>query len=239
MKKKYEYVIDMPRLKKLSDLSIEEIILNRRSIRSYLDKPIEIEKLSLLLWSAYGFTDPVKKYRASPSAGATFPLEIYVVIGTKGVISDEGYLVPGSYKYRADTHSLVLIRKGDYRRELYIAALEQEWVLQAPLSIVITAVYERTTSYYGERGAKRYVPMEVGHAGQNIYLMATSLGLGTVAVGAFYDEYVANVIGSAEDEVPMYIMPIGYSSRQIIRSFDEINSFIEYNRKKKRGILRV
>ncbi len=233
-------VIYLPLIKPMTQLGVEEAILLRRSIRNYLNKPVEIEKLSLLLWGAYGYTYPIKGFRASPSAGATFPLELYVVIGSKGVIDGEEYVEPGSYKYRPDTHSLILIRKGDLRRELYIAALEQEWVLEAPLSIIITAVYERTTSYYGERGAKRYVPMEVGHVGQNIYLLATSLGLGTVAIGAFYDEYVSNVIDAPEDEVPMYIMPIGYPATPIKRNFDEINSFIEYNRKrKKRGLLNM
>ncbi|MCD6301170.1 MAG: SagB/ThcOx family dehydrogenase, partial [Staphylothermus sp.] len=191
-------IIELPLVKPMSKLRVEEAILLRRSIRRYLDKPVEIEKLSLILWSAYGYTHPGKRFRASPSAGATFPLELYVVIGSRGVVNGEEYLEPGVYKYRADTHSLILTRKGDLRRELYMAALEQKCVFQAPLSIVITAVYERTTNYYGERGAERYVPMEVGHVGQNIYLMATSLGLGTVAVGAFHDEYVSNVIDSPE-----------------------------------------
>jgi len=94
-------------------------------------------------------------------------------------------------------------------KELAAASLNQDFIADAPLVIVIAALYERTTKRYGERGI-RYVHIEVGHAGQNIYLQSESLGLGTVAVGAFYDEEVARVLNLPEDHEPLYVMPIGY-----------------------------
>ncbi len=184
---------------------IEEVIAARRSIREYTREPLSLQELSQLLWAAQGITSPFRRgFRAAPSAGATYPLELYVVAGEGGV---EG-LEAGVYHYNPYKHSLELVKKGDFRRDLQAASLHQECVGEAPIDIVITAEYERTTSVYGERGI-RYVIMEVGHVGQNIYLEATALGLGTVAVGAFYDEEVRRVIGAPEHHKLLYIMPVG------------------------------
>ena len=185
-------------------VSVEEAIAKRRSTREYSREPLSLGELSQLLWSVQGVTDPARRLRAAPSAGATFPLEVYAVVGERGV---EG-LRAGVYRYDPGTHSLELVVEGDLRRGLASAALGQEWVEEAPVNIVITAIYERTTWRYGERGI-RYVHMEVGHAGQNLYLQATALGLGTVAVGAFYDEEVRGVLKLPGDRRPLYIMPVG------------------------------
>ncbi len=221
--------LPLPRIR--SDvLSVEEALAYRRSIRDYKDEPITIEQLSQLLWAAYGVTNPSKGFKTTPSAGATYPLEIYVVVKPKGVVLDNGsYLEPGSYKYDWKTHSLKLVKKGDLSRDLMRAALDQEWVGEAPINIVIAAVFERTTRYYGERGI-RYVYMEVGHAGQNVYLEATALGLGCVVVGAFYDEMVKDVVGLGKDEEPMYIIPVGVPEKQYRVTEEEIHDFIRGNR---------
>ena len=193
-----EVMLPEPKLK--GDMSVEEAIAKRRSIRHYKDKPLTLEQLSQLLWAAQGITDEKRKFRAAPSAGATYPFEIYVVVGNvKG-------LKPGIYHYNPFKHSLTLIKEGDYRKQLQAAALNQQWVGKAAVNIVLVAFYERTTRYYGERGY-RYVYMEAGHIGQNIYLQATALGLGTVAVGAFHDEEVAEILGTGGD--PVYIFPVG------------------------------
>lgn len=115
----------------------------------------------------------------------------------------------GVYHYNVAQHSLTRHHKGDVRLELARAALGQRFVYQAPLDIVICALYERTTLHYGSRG-ERYVHMEVGHAGQNIYLQAVALGLATVAVGAFADEQVRQVLRLDKQYNPLYIMPVGY-----------------------------
>jgi len=185
------------------DVSLEEAILKRRSIREYSEEPLRLEDLSQILWAAQGITEPNRMFRAAPSAGATYPLEIYVVV--KEVVD----LEPGIYRYIPANHSLQVIKEGDYSYHLYRACLNQQWVLEAKANIVITAVYERTTSVYGERGI-RYVHMEAGHAGQNIYLQSTALGVGTVAIGAFYDEYVEEVVGCEPGERALYVYPLGY-----------------------------
>lgn len=184
-----------------SDISIEEAILNRRSIRNYTDQPLTLQDISQLLWSAQGITS-TSGFRAAPSAGATYPLETYIVVGdVEGV--DEGI-----YRYKPHQHELVKVLDGEHRESLADAALNQQFIAKAPLNIVITAIYERTTGRYGERGI-RYVHMETGHAAQNVYLQAVALKLGTVVVGAFNDGRVANILALPDNEVPLYIMPVG------------------------------
>lgn len=217
------YYLPLPKF--TSGVMVEEAIAWRRSLRDFTKDPISIWKLSMILWAAQGITEFRYGFRASPSAGATYPLEVYVVVGERGVkVNETAYLPPGSYKYDCKRHTLTLVKEGDLRSELAKAALDQEWVRSAPVDIVICAVYERTTSVYGERGY-RYVYMEVGHVGQNIYLMATALNLGTVAVGAFYDDWVKNVVGAREGENPLYIMPVGVPVKPYRVSAEDIASY--------------
>jgi len=185
-------------------VTLEEVVARRRSIRDYTHEPLSQSQLSQILWSAQGIIDVRRKRRAIPSAGATYPLEIFVVCGRNGVEE----IADGIYHYNMDSHSLNLKHKGDARLELARAALNQEFIYQAPIDIVICALYERTATRYGSRG-ERYVHMEVGHAGQNIYLQATALGLATVAIGAFYDEQVREVLRLDKQYKPLYIMPVG------------------------------
>ena len=193
--------ITLPQPRYDSDISVEEAILQRRSIRDYIDEALTLPELAQLLWAAQGITDSSGK-RAAPSAGATYPLEIYVVIGNvEGVAS-------GVYQYKPHQHELIKVLEGEQRAALARAALDQQFIAQAPVNLVITAIYERTTGRYGERGI-RYVHMEAGHAAQNVYLQAAALKLGTVVVGAFQDSQVANILKLPENEVPLYIMPVG------------------------------
>ena len=185
-------------------MSLAEAIARRRSIRRFTPQPVSQSQLSQILWAAQGTSGASGRHRTAPSAGATYPLEIFVVCGTNCI---EG-IGSGIYHYNVGSHSLTLRHKEDMRLELARAALGEESIYEAPLDIVICAVYERTLSSYGERG-KRYVHMEVGHAGQNIYLQATTLALATVAIGAFYDEQVRNVLQLEEQYKPLYIMPVG------------------------------
>jgi len=193
--------IKLPSPRYNSDVSIEQALLKRRSVRKYKAEPLTIAEVSQLLWSAQGITNP-SGFRTAPSAGALYPLEVYLVVGeVKG-------LSQGIYKYLPKQHELLKIKDGDARRELAIAALGQSWVKDAAVDIVFAAVYERVTRKYGKRGI-RYVHMEVGHAAENVYLQAVSLKLGTVVVGAFEDEKVKKILNMAESEQPLYIMPIG------------------------------
>ncbi len=201
-------VIKLPEPAKYGNMTVEEAIWKRRSIRDYTKQPLTIFELSQLLFAAQGITDPVRKFRAAPSAGATYPFEVYVVVGKNGVKGLEA----GVYHYDPYTHTIKLLFKGDVRKSLAVAALGQPWVANAPIDIVLAAVYERTTKVYGERGV-RYVHMEAGHIGENIYLEATALGLGTVVVGAFYDDQVKKILKLPEDQRPLYIIPVGHPKR--------------------------
>jgi SagB-type dehydrogenase family enzyme len=197
-----ESTIKLPEPRYKSQVSVEEAISKRRSIRNYLDKPIELSELSQLLWSVQGITDKERNFRTAPSAGALYPLEVYIIVGNVSLLKE------GVYKYLPLEHEIVKIKEGDYREVLSKAALNQACVKDAAIDIVISGVYDRITKKYGERGI-RYTYMEAGHAAQNAYLQAEALGLGTVVVGAFLDEKVKGVLNLEEVEAPLYIMPVG------------------------------
>ena len=191
--------VKLPEPRPSGEMSVEEALAARRSVRSYQDEALSLTELAQLLWAAQGITAHWGG-RTAPSAGATYPLEVYAVVG------EVTGLEAGVFHYRPDGHLFVRRTVGDLRGELASAALGQEWVREAPVSLVIAARYERTTGRYGERGV-RYVHIEVGHAGQNIYLQAEALGLGTVIVGAFDDQDVKTLLGIEEE--PLAIMPVG------------------------------
>jgi len=184
-------------------MSVEEAIFRRRSVRRYKNDPLTMEQLSQILWAAQGITAR-GGLRAVPSAGATYPLETFVLVGEETVES----LKAGIYHYNVNSHSLDLHKKGDFRVNLAQAALDQGFIATAPIDVVICALYPRTSYRYGKRG-ERYVHMEVGHIGQNVHLQAVALGLATVMVGAFEDEDVSRVLNVEEGIKPLYIMPVG------------------------------
>ncbi len=184
-------------------MSVEEAIQQRRSRRVFQDKPLTKQELAQVLWAAQGITGERGK-RASPSAGATYPMDVYAVVGAGGCAD----LAAGVYRYQPRDHSLAIQTKGDKRANLAAAALGQRFVAQAPVVIVLTAEYERTTRRYGERGI-RYVHMEAGHVGENVYLQAEALGLGTCAVGAFPEEEVSKLLEFPQTHTPLYLMPVG------------------------------
>lgn len=190
-----------PRLK--GEMTLEEAILKRRSRRDFRDSPLTLAEVSQILWAAQGITDETG-LRAAPSAGALYPLELYLVVGERGV---EG-LEEGVYHYLPQSHSLESTLEGDVRQTLARLSVEQMFIAEAPLSLLITAEYERTTRKYGDRGV-RYVHMEAGHVAQNVYLQAEALVLGTVTVGAFQDEEIAQALALPSSYRPLYVMPIG------------------------------
>ena len=194
-------IIKLPEPGYDSGTSVEKALQERRSIRDYKDEPLTLAEVSQLLWAAQGITNP-KGLRTAPSAGALYPLEVYVVAG------DVNDLPDGIYKYKPYGHELARFVEEDKRIELCNAALDQSSVKDAAAVIVFSAVYQRTTGKYGERGI-RYVHMEAGHAAQNVYLQAVSLNVGTVVIGAFDDEKVKKVMNMGDEEQPLYIMPVG------------------------------
>lgn len=180
-----------------TNASIEECIEARRSIRSYKDKDLTLEALSTILWAAQGITNGGRGFRAVPSAGATYPLEVFVA------------KKDGLFRYIPQSHALKQEKNTDVRSEIAKKALSQMFIANAGAVIIITAIYDRTTWRYRTRG-KRYVHMEVGHCAQNIHLEAVALGLGSVPIGAFDDNGLKKVLGLKQEE-PLYIIPVGYS----------------------------
>lgn len=193
--------IKLPAPRLDSDMSIEEALLRRRSTRKYQGTSLTSAEVSQLLWAAQGMTDP-RGFRTAPSAGALYPLEVYLIAGNVNGIPS------GIYRYISQQHKITNIVPGDKRAGLKDAALGQDQIKQAAAALLISAFPDRTTKKYRERGI-RYVHMEAGHAAQNVYLQATALGLGTVVIGAFHDEAVRKVMNMTDREHPLFIMPIG------------------------------
>ena len=180
---------------------LEQLLAHRRSIRGYHTTALELAEIGQLLWAAQGITD-LQGLRTAPSAGALYPLELYVVTGRI-----EG-LAQGVYHYDPRHHQLKKTSDDDRRDALTRAALSQGWIKPAPAVIVFTADYDRTTRKYGKRG-KRYVHIEVGHVAQNLFLQSESLGQATVVVGAINDDEVARLLRLPADRQPLLLMPVG------------------------------
>jgi SagB-type dehydrogenase family enzyme len=193
--------IQLPEPRYDGDVSVEYALQMRRSVRSFRNDPLDIAEISQILWSAQGITSP-RGFRTAPSAGALYPLELYVVAGNIKNLSS------AIYRYKTDDHLLLEIVSGDHRSELSRAALRQSSIKKAPAVLLFCAVYERTAGKYGQRGI-RYVHMEVGHAAQNACLQAIALGLNTAVIGAFSDEEVKVIAHLPADEQPLYFVPVG------------------------------
>lgn len=181
----------------LGSRSLEETLAQRRSVRAFDDEPLILAELGQLLWAAQGVTNE-RGFRTAPSAGALYPLGLYVATAD------------GIFQYQPGGHQLLVLTQDDARSTLYSAALRQEPVLQAPAVFVVTAVYERTASKYGAVRAQRYVHLEAGHAAQNLLLQAVALGLGAVPIGAFQDEQVQAALQLPADHQPLYLIPAGH-----------------------------
>jgi len=184
-----------------SSLSLEASLRDRRSVRRFSAASLSLASVGQLLWAAQGLTATTGE-RTAPSAGALYPLELYLVTGRVERVT------PGVYRYQPPSHALRSHCAGDRRRRLAEAALRQYAIKSAAAVLVAAAVYRRTSVKYGSRGT-RYVHMEVGHVAQNVYLQAQSLALGTVIVGAFDDESVREVLELPADESPLALMPVG------------------------------
>jgi SagB-type dehydrogenase family enzyme len=197
-----EQVVDLPDPVLGGDVSVQAALHARRSVRDFSDEALSLDDVAQLLWSAQGITDP-DGGRAAPSAGGLNPLEIYLVVGAVTG------LPPGVYHYLPTRHELARTADGDRRSALTRAALRQDWMKAAPATLVLAAVYPRTTEKYGDRGRK-YVHMDVGHAAQNVYLQAVALDLGTTFVGAFHDNQIKQVLELPAAEHPLGLMPVGH-----------------------------
>jgi len=195
-------VVPLPDVRFDSEKSVEEALNNRRTVRNFTDEEVTLADVGQLLWSAQGITDLSSGFRTAPSAGGKFPLEVYLVAGKVK------NLAPAVYHYNPKIHQLEKVVDGDKRAEVSVAGVNQKWIAESAVNIVFAGVFERTRSKYGER-AEQYVYIEVGHAAQNIYLQAESLGLGVGVIGAFDDSELKRIMGMKEEEAPLYIITAG------------------------------
>lgn len=177
-------------------VSLEKVLSRRRSVRRFRPGSLTLGQIGQLMWAAQGVTDRIGGLRTAPSAGATYPLEIYALTAD------------GLFHYLPSLHRLDQLDVKDLRRDLARAAVTQMWIADAPLNIVIAAVFKRTSKKYGER-AVRYVHLEAGHAAQNVLLQAVALDLGACCVGAFYDDQVKRLLNLPDDQEPLYIIAVG------------------------------
>jgi SagB-type dehydrogenase family enzyme len=186
----------LPEPQTRGNVSLEETLARRRSVRAFHSRRLTEREIAQLLWAAQGVTEKQRGFRTAPSAGATFPLETYLVT------SD------GVWRYLPNEHALETIETQDVRKNLADAAWGQGCVRSAPAVLVFAAAPERTTARYGQRG-EMYIHMEAGHAAQNIHLQAVALGLGSVPVGAFDDDKAAQALHLPRGERPLYLIPVG------------------------------
>ena len=198
--------IKLPFPKQVETMSVDEAIRKRRSIRAFSQKPLTMEQLSYLLWASTGIQRKENGYafRTAPSAGALYPIETYLIANNvRG-------LEKALYHYSIKSHLLEELERGDFSRSIARAALGQEMFLNAAAIFVWTAIFDRSKWKYKQR-AYRYVYLDAGHIAQNLALSATSLGLGSCQVGAFYDDDVNKIVGvDGEEESALYLSVVGY-----------------------------
>jgi SagB-type dehydrogenase family enzyme len=199
-------VITLPGPLSAGTLSLEEVLHYRRTVRRFASTPLDLRELSQLLWAAYGVIDPLRGVKTAPSAGALYPLDCYLAAGEGGVTG----LKAGVYRYLPMDHALEAMASGDMRRTVARFALDQQWMAEAPMMVIIAAEYARTTGKYRERGI-RYVHLEAGHAGENLLLQSVALGLGAAIVGAFDDNGVVQALALPAGHEPLLIVPIGHA----------------------------
>ena len=181
------------------------VIRKRGSQREFTQEPISLPHLSQLLWTTQGITHTTFDYssRACPSAGALYPIETYLAVN-----SVEG-LAPGIYHFFCPKHLLEVLAQGSFGRDLAEAAMGQDMVRTASVVFIWTAVVQRSKWKYKERGY-RYIYLEGGHIGQNLYLAATALDLGCCTIGALFDEEVNQLIGvDGKEETVVYMGAVG------------------------------
>jgi SagB-type dehydrogenase family enzyme len=196
--------VKLPPPGKMGGMPLAQALEVRRTVRRFAARPLEFRQISQLLWSADGVSD-LRGFRTSPSAGGTYPLDLYLVVGEKGVRD----LPAGVYHYQVEAHALALLAPGDARAAVARAALHQDWMAQAPVMVAITGQYRRCSARYGDRGV-RYTHMEAGNVSQNLSLAAEGLGLGSGIVGAFEDRALAQVLKLPQGHEPLLVIPVGY-----------------------------
>jgi SagB-type dehydrogenase family enzyme len=204
-------VVELPRALPL-DISLGSAIASRTSCYTVTNDRPTLEQVATLLHYAYGVTRDNKgttaprPFRAAPSAGALYPLEIFFH-------SVEGeQLKAGLYHYNPIQNNLRLIQEGDATSKISQAMVQTEIPLKASLMMFITAVFERTTFKYADRGY-RFIFLEAGHVAQNMNLVATALGLGSINIGGYFDREIDDFLGiDGLTHSTIYMIAVGRDS---------------------------
>lgn len=197
--------MELPEIKTKGTITVEQAICQRRTVRSFIPKMLSLSQLAQLLWAAQGITAKRHALRSAPSAGALYPMDIYIVVGQGGVVE----LSAGVYHYEVREHALKPLGEDDLRIDVAQTSHAQMWMARAPVNFIITAEYPRVCSKYGRRG-ERYAMIEAGHVGQNLFLQAEALGLKAGIVGAFHDADINRLLNLPREHEPLLIMPVGY-----------------------------
>lgn len=198
-------VLPLPPVQPKAKVNFWDTLASRRSQRDFNNAPLSLDELALLIFATQGITDELgsNMFRATPSAGALYPIETYIH-GNRVTGLDCGI-----YHLNIAQQALELIRPGDCDRALAIAALGQEMISDGAATFIWTAIADRSKWKYHER-AYRYIYLDAGHIGQNLYLAATALGLGCCTIGAFLDSEVNDIIGiDGENETAVYLGSVG------------------------------
>ena len=194
--------VAFPAAKIDGSVSVEKALKLRRSVRTLSANPITLEQLGQLCWATQGVTDE-KGHRAAPSALATYPLELRVMVGNVTGVA------PGIYKYRPDKHDLSLLVPGDKRAEFVEKAIGQGWISKAPAILILTGVLERIAPKAKERAAQ-FMATEAGLAAQGFFLEETALGLGSTFVGGFKPDVSRTFLALPQGEETLAVLPVGH-----------------------------
>jgi SagB-type dehydrogenase family enzyme len=192
----------LPEPARAGTMSVEETMALRRSVRAFAAEPLSLSTVGQLAWSAQGVTDAATGYRTAPSAGGTLPIEVDLLIHGVPELED------GVYRYLPAEHALRRRLAGDRREAVTQATLNQGFVREAPVVMVLSSVAARTEPRFGAF-TDRLIDMEIGHVAQNVSLQAVALGLGTVVVAAIREAELIVALQLADGERPIYLMPLG------------------------------
>ncbi len=182
-----------------------QTIAARRSQRRFADEPISLQQLAQLLWAVGGVTAEEfgRALRTAASAGALYPNETYLLVSK---VSD---CPAGIYHYEVLENRLARLAEGDFSLEIAQACCDQRFCTRAGVVFAWGAVVARCAHKYADR-AYRYIYLDAGHLGAHLQLAAQALGLGSVNIGAFFDDEVNHLLGlDGTAETVVYLAAVG------------------------------
>jgi len=185
--------------------TLNDCLLSRKSVRDFSPEPLSLRQISYLLWASTGIQRREDGYafRTSPSAGALYPVETYLVA------NNIEQLAKGVYHYSVKDHSLEGLKAGEFGDIAASSALDQKMCARAQVVFIWTAIFQRSKWKYGQR-AYRYVYLDAGHIAAHLSLAAVSLGLGSCQIAALYDDEVNSLLGvDGSDESVLYMTALG------------------------------